>query len=164
MSLQLHLLTKICHEGTWDLLAYTYIFKYLQSMGLFSDLRPSSTDLPHWHLLALSPMSVHNPVLFLSSKWCYDLCVGFFKFKMKYWSLLQWGIFHSTIMEVCVTLQGVSWEDIWGHLRSKSFWNKQGNMGKSSTSAAVLKMLPVGDGPGLMPYPQIMPRLCLREN
>lgn len=50
------------------------------------------------------------------------------------------------------------------HLRLKSFWDKQGNMGKSSISFAVLKMLPVGDGSGLMLYPQIMPRPRLKEN
>lgn len=80
-----------------------------------------------------------------------------------------WGFFNSKrsveayYIGVFFTAQYIARGKL-GHLRPKSFWNKQGNMGESSASAAVLKMLPVGDGPGPMPYPQIMPRLCLREN
>lgn len=40
---------------------------------------------------------------------------------------------------------GKVYECIWV---DKVCWNEQENMGKSSTSAAVLTMLPIGDGPG----------------
>lgn len=112
ISLQSHLMTKMSHEGTWDLLGCAYIVKYLQSMNLFSDLMPSSTDLPHSHLLVLGPMSVLNLVLFPSSKWCYVLCVGVFFIQNAVLKPTALGFFHSTILEMCVTCQGVSSEGI----------------------------------------------------